>query len=226
MSEPGKQSEPRYVVCHCLHCDGHIEFDANELAEENSIVPCPHCGLETKISVPVLEAENLPRELPSAAVSRDVERREGFFCGQGVIQASGSSGFEPAPPEVAANPPTEPLNQESTPVASSGSTGCVNSSKSNHQEESSIQKMERNLVPIAANDPSLPQKSTRVKGLPHGGTVSMLYFLPPFARSRLYTYPLPSQPGDPVLDCHWSTFNFSSIEPDMVSVCCQNSLRT
>jgi len=53
-----------------------------------------------------------------------------------------------------------------------------------------------------------------LKGLPHGGTVSLMYFLPPFARSRLYTYPLPPQPGDPVLDCHWSTFNFSSIEPD------------
>ena len=53
-----------------------------------------------------------------------------------------------------------------------------------------------------------------LKGLPHGGTVSLMYFLPPFARSRLYTYPLPSQPGDPVMDCHWSTFNFSSIEPD------------
>jgi len=53
-----------------------------------------------------------------------------------------------------------------------------------------------------------------LKGLPHGGTVSLMYFLPPFARSRLYTYPLPPQPGDPVLDCHWSTFNFSSLQPD------------
>jgi hypothetical protein len=53
-----------------------------------------------------------------------------------------------------------------------------------------------------------------LKGLPNGGTVSLMYFLPPFARARLYTYPLPSQPGDPVMDCHWSTFNFSNIEPD------------
>jgi hypothetical protein len=53
-----------------------------------------------------------------------------------------------------------------------------------------------------------------LKGLPHGGTVSLTYFLPPFARSRLYTYPLPPQPGDPVMDCHWTTFNFSNIEPD------------
>ena len=53
-----------------------------------------------------------------------------------------------------------------------------------------------------------------LKGLPNGGSVSLMFFLPPFARARLYTYPLPSQPGDPVMDCHWSTFNFSSIEPD------------
>ena len=53
-----------------------------------------------------------------------------------------------------------------------------------------------------------------LKGLPHGGTVSLMYFLPPFARTRLYTYPLPSQPGDPKMDCHWSTFNFSSVQPD------------
>jgi hypothetical protein len=53
-----------------------------------------------------------------------------------------------------------------------------------------------------------------LKGLPHGGTVSLMYFLPPFARTRLYTYPLPSQPGDPVMDCHWSTFNFSNLQPD------------
>ena len=53
-----------------------------------------------------------------------------------------------------------------------------------------------------------------LKGLPQGGTVSLMYFLPPFARTRLYTYPLPSQPGDPKMDCHWSTFNFSSVQPD------------
>jgi hypothetical protein len=53
-----------------------------------------------------------------------------------------------------------------------------------------------------------------LKGLPHGGTVSLMHFLPPFARSRLYTYPLPPEPGDPTMDCHWTTFNFSRTEPD------------
>lgn len=53
-----------------------------------------------------------------------------------------------------------------------------------------------------------------LKRLESGSSVSLLYFLPPFARERLYTYPLPSQPGDPVMDCHWSTLNFFNQRPD------------
>lgn len=53
-----------------------------------------------------------------------------------------------------------------------------------------------------------------LKELPNGGTISFAYLLPPFARERLYSYPLPPQPGEPNMDCHWSTFNFSSIDPD------------
>jgi hypothetical protein len=49
---------------------------------------------------------------------------------------------------------------------------------------------------------------------PNGGYASILYFLPPFARERLYTFPLPSQPGDPAMDCHWSTMNFFNATPD------------
>jgi hypothetical protein len=53
-----------------------------------------------------------------------------------------------------------------------------------------------------------------LKQLPEGGSISLLYLLPKFARDRLYTFPLPSQAGDPTMDCHWSTFNFSSETPD------------
>jgi hypothetical protein len=49
---------------------------------------------------------------------------------------------------------------------------------------------------------------------PNGGSASILYFLPPFARQRLYTYPMPSSPSDPVMDCHWSTMNFFNEIPD------------
>jgi hypothetical protein len=41
-----------YVTCRCQHCDTGIEFDATELVEENSIIPCPHCGVETKLFIP------------------------------------------------------------------------------------------------------------------------------------------------------------------------------
>jgi hypothetical protein len=53
-----------------------------------------------------------------------------------------------------------------------------------------------------------------LKALPEGGNLSLFYLLPKFARDRLYTYPLPPQAGDPVMDCHWTTFNFSSETPD------------
>ena len=53
-----------------------------------------------------------------------------------------------------------------------------------------------------------------LKALPEGGNLSLFYLMPKFARDRLYTYPLPPQPGDPTMDCHWSTFNFSNETPD------------
>ncbi len=53
-----------------------------------------------------------------------------------------------------------------------------------------------------------------LKRRPSGGAASILYFLPPFARQRLYCYPLPSQLGDPTMDCHWSTMNFFNEVPD------------
>ena len=53
MSQPDAQPVPNYVTCPCQHCSGKIEFDANQLdAVENITVPCPHCGLETKIFLP------------------------------------------------------------------------------------------------------------------------------------------------------------------------------
>ena len=53
-----------------------------------------------------------------------------------------------------------------------------------------------------------------LKALPEGGNLSLFYLLPKFARDRLYTFPLPAQAGEPVMDCHWSTFNFSNDTPD------------
>lgn len=50
--------------------------------------------------------------------------------------------------------------------------------------------------------------------LPDGGTVSLMYLLPPFARERLYTFPLPPKAGDPAMDCHWSSLNFFNEQPD------------
>ncbi len=49
---------------------------------------------------------------------------------------------------------------------------------------------------------------------PDGGTVSLLYLLPQFARERLYTFPLPTQAGEKGMDCHWTALNFLNSEPD------------
>jgi hypothetical protein len=46
------------------------------------------------------------------------------------------------------------------------------------------------------------------------GRIGLVYLLPQFARQRLYTYPMPSRPGDPAMDCHWSTMNFFNETPD------------
>jgi hypothetical protein len=47
-----------------------------------------------------------------------------------------------------------------------------------------------------------------------GGSVSILYLLPPFARQRLYTFPLLTMGGSGKMSCHWSTFNFFNETPD------------
>jgi S-DNA-T family DNA segregation ATPase FtsK/SpoIIIE len=48
-------TQPQLVVCLCEHCAEKIEFDANELGDRQSVsVPCPHCGVETILSVPLI----------------------------------------------------------------------------------------------------------------------------------------------------------------------------
>jgi hypothetical protein len=53
-----------------------------------------------------------------------------------------------------------------------------------------------------------------LKALPQGGLLNLVYLMPKFARDRLYTFPMPPRPGEPLMDCHWSTFNFASDTPD------------
>lgn len=60
-------------------------------------------------------------------------------------------------------------------------------------------------------DPLLESLAAR----PQGGTIDIAHLLPRFARTLLYTYPLPTE--DPVElnhDCHWTAFNFNSDQPD------------
>jgi hypothetical protein len=44
---------PRFVTCHCQHCNGGIEFDGAGFAHgETRAIECPHCGIETNLFVP------------------------------------------------------------------------------------------------------------------------------------------------------------------------------
>ena len=100
------EKPPRYVICRCQHCDGHIEFDANEFTEDNSIVPCPHCGLETKLFIPASQTEKVSTELRPSVASPNAIRREGFFCGGG----------EPIPRQVSAEQPATEGRSERHPL--------------------------------------------------------------------------------------------------------------
>ena len=53
-----------------------------------------------------------------------------------------------------------------------------------------------------------------LKRLHAGGSIGIGFLLPPFARERLFTSPVPSKPGDVPEDCHWSALNFFSDQPD------------
>jgi len=47
-----------------------------------------------------------------------------------------------------------------------------------------------------------------------GSGLNVSYFLPPFARLRLYTYPNPRDPNIVRQDCFWSSMNFFNTTPD------------
>jgi len=53
-----------------------------------------------------------------------------------------------------------------------------------------------------------------LKRLPGGGSMSITYALPPFARQRLYTFPMPALGDHRTEDCHWTTLNFFNDPPD------------
>lgn len=44
--------------------------------------------------------------------------------------------------------------------------------------------------------------------IPEGGSVSLMYFMPPFARENLYRFPVSSAKGYQGMNCHWTTMNF------------------
>lgn len=79
---PDETSE--FVSCPCQHCFEAIEFDASGLVEENSLVQCPHCGLETKLFVPRQDA---PEEIAASSPDpSEVEAKPEEISNQMVIR--------------------------------------------------------------------------------------------------------------------------------------------
>ena len=64
--------EPRFVIWRCDHCRNGIEFNLVQLAgRAECIVPCPHCGQDTRLQEPpplppLLPDVDLPEEPPVA----------------------------------------------------------------------------------------------------------------------------------------------------------------
>jgi len=50
--------EPAFVKCECIHCSGHLEFDR---AYAGSLVECPHCHQDTRLSLPSPPERTAPR---------------------------------------------------------------------------------------------------------------------------------------------------------------------
>lgn len=65
---------PNYVTCSCQHCDGNIEFDSNRLTAENKVVPCPHCGSVTTLSIVGHQESQLSAGLPEATTTEEKDR--------------------------------------------------------------------------------------------------------------------------------------------------------
>jgi len=73
-----------YVTCRCQYCDKGIEFNADQLAEENNIIPCPHCGLETRLFIP---QETVPdNNAEYSPDRRELESQEGVISNRLVIR--------------------------------------------------------------------------------------------------------------------------------------------
>ena len=97
-------ARPHYVTVACEHCDRGIEFDANQLADdETRVVQCPHCHLETTLFVPE-EGKSTP-STPNYELRPWPNR----------VQSSPNDEFAPGPPPLLTCIPIAPNPKPSLP---------------------------------------------------------------------------------------------------------------
>jgi hypothetical protein len=89
---------PHHVTVACEHCDCGIEFDANQLADDEArVVQCPHCHLETTLFV--VEGDESPLFTPDDELRPRLDR----------FQSPPSDESTPSPPLLPTCAPIEPI---------------------------------------------------------------------------------------------------------------------
>ena len=65
-------SEPKFLLCACVHCANHIEFPGEMVG---MVVDCPHCAQATLLTAP--DAAALPLEGVAATPEKTREKKRG-----------------------------------------------------------------------------------------------------------------------------------------------------
>ena len=95
-------------------------------------MPCPHCGLETNIFIPISQVEKVPADLAPSVARQNALEREGFCCGEVAVKEIGTSAGSEL---ILAQDP---------------------------QAQIPISEAEQNLAPIANKEPPILQKHDRM----------------------------------------------------------------
>lgn len=124
--EPSPMDEdspnPRWAVCTCNSCSGHLEFDP---ANAGETVQCPHCGVDTVLLVPPMPDESArptggPPPPKSEPITLDAIRSGAW---RAVDQPAEPEPNTPAPteePNPAEKPLQQPRKQFRTIIATTG----------------------------------------------------------------------------------------------------------
>jgi uncharacterized tellurite resistance protein B-like protein len=106
-------ARPDYATVACEHCDCGIEFDANQLAgDETRVVQCPHCHMETTLFV--VERDESTPFIPENKAAPCPDR----------VQSAPDDESPPRPPPVPASAPVVAISTPSLAPTQAASDSC------------------------------------------------------------------------------------------------------